>query len=99
MLGSLSRNQLGPEGAKALAPGIAAHGRLMCCNVLNNDLDLEAANLLVEAVKSKDVSLCGIEPEQTSADFCGRGLGAPDAVLLSSDLSKAAVTGGLTKME
>ena len=88
MFGSLSGNKLGAEGAKALAPGIAANGGLTCCNVLNNKLDLEAANLLVEAVKGKDVSLCGIKPEQTSADFRGCRLQAPDAVLLSSDLSK-----------
>ena len=94
-------NQMGTytaEGIIAISDALRVNGGLTCCNVLMNKLDLEAANLLVEAVKSKDISLCGIKPEQTSADFkgsYGNTLSPPDAVLLSSDLSKAGVTGRL----
>jgi hypothetical protein len=43
--------------------------------------DVNVANSLVEAVKDKDVSLAGIEPKQTAADFTHQSLGLPDAVL------------------
>ena len=63
-------------------------------------MDVAAAKLLVEAVKGRDISLCGIQPDQTTADFSGSGkpnferLKPPDAVvLLVSDPSKAGVSG------
>ena len=55
-------------------------------------MDVAAAQLLVEAVKGKDVALAGIQCDQTSADFYDHGLKPPDAVLLASDLSKADVS-------
>ena len=66
------------------------------CNILKNAMDIASANLLVEAVKDKDVSLCGIKPEQTEANFKNQDLGPADAVLIASDLSKPGVTGSLT---
>ena len=89
----LSGENLGPEIAKLLANYIAVTALVTCCNVLNNNMDVASAQLLVEAVKSKDVSLAGIKPDQTEANFRDQGLKPPDAVLLALDLSKAGVTG------
>ena len=54
--------------------------------------------MLAEVAKQKGISLCGIQRDQTTADFFGKGLQPPDAILLASDLSQAVVTGSLTKM-
>ncbi len=56
----LSSNSIDAEGAKPLADALRANGELTSCNVLNNNMDVAAANLLVEAVKDKNISLCGI---------------------------------------
>ena len=61
---------------------------LTSCHVLKNDMDVSAAKLLVEAVKDKDISLCGITSDQASANFYRQGLKPADALLLASDLSK-----------
>ena len=74
-------------------------GSLTVANVLKNNLDIESAKLLVDAVKDKDVSLCGIQRNQTTADFSARSLKPPDAVLLASDLSKAGVSASLTALD
>ena len=82
---------------------------LTVANLLSNDLDIESAKLLVEAVKSKDVSLCGIKPDQSTAVLQekrrridmreDRGqFGPSDAILLLSDLSKAGVSTSLTEV-
>jgi len=92
---SLSSNRLGPAGAAALAPAVAASASLTVANVLSNNLDIESATLLVNAVKDKDVSLCGIQRDQTEADFRWKDLLPHDAVLLASDLSKAGVSASL----
>ena len=55
--------------------------------------------MLSEVAKQKGISLCGIQRDQTTADFSRQGLKPPDAILLASDLSQAGVTGGLTKIE
>jgi len=81
-----------------LAPAIAVSPSLTICNVRNNNMDVEAAKLLVEAVKHKDVSLCGIQRNQTTADFQAEGLKPADALLLASDLSKAGVSASLTSV-
>jgi len=91
----LSSNRLGPAGAAALAPAVAASASLTVANVLSNNLDIESATLLVNAVKDKDVSLCGIQRDQTEADFRWKDLLPHDAVLLASDLSKAGVSASL----
>ena len=61
-------------------------------------MDVAAAESLVAAVKDKDISLAGIKPNQTTANFAGWELKPPDAVLLASDLSKAGVTGSVTSV-
>ena len=69
-------------------------------------MDVATAKLLVEAVKGRDISLCGIQPDQTSADYRAKRLesgdavllASGDAVLLASDLSKAGVSASLKKV-
>ena len=71
----------------------------MVANLLNNELDAESAKMLAEVAKQKGISLCGIQRDQTTASFFGRGLRPHDAILLASDLSQADVTGGLTSLD
>ena len=49
-------------------------------------------------VKGRDISLCGIQPDQTGANYFNGGLGSGDAVLLASHLSKAGVSASLTRV-
>jgi Ran GTPase-activating protein (RanGAP) involved in mRNA processing and transport len=67
-------------------------------NLLHNQLDEASAKMLAEVAKQKGISLCGIQRDRTTADFSNKFLMPPDAILLASDLSQAAVTGGLTKI-
>ena len=55
--------------------------------------------MLAEVAKQKGISLCGIQRDQTTADFSNQNLKPPDAILLASDLSQAVVTGGLTSID
>jgi Ran GTPase-activating protein (RanGAP) involved in mRNA processing and transport len=66
---NLAQNGMGPDGAKALAPAIAANGSLTMVNMLHNKLDVESANMLAEVAKQKSLSLCGLQRDQTTADF------------------------------
>ncbi len=73
-------------------------GALTVANLLRNALDAESAKMLAEVAKEKGISLCGIQRDQTTADFSNQKLKLPDAILLASDLSQADVTGGLTSL-
>ena len=98
----LHRDGLGSADAILIASDLSASGSMTECNVLYNDLDIESATMLVEAVKDKDISLSGIKPDQKSADYNGFGhlrLKPPDAILLASDLSKAGATASLTRLD
>ena len=57
------------------------------------------ALLLDNLSEQKGITLCGIQRDQTTADFSNNYLEPPDAILLASDLSQAGVTGSLTKIE
>jgi len=74
-------------------------GGLTVTNLLGNQLDAESAKMLAEVAKQKGISLCGIQRDQTTADFRKKGLGPPDVILLASDLSQAVVTGALTSVD
>ena len=67
-------------------------------NLLDNWLDAESAKMLAEVAKQKGISLCGIQRDQTTADFSNQNLKPPDAILLASDLLQACVTGALTSV-
>ncbi|KOO30865.1 protein nlrc3, partial [Chrysochromulina tobinii] len=86
------------EGITAIADAMLVNGSLMVTNLLGNQLDAEAAKMLAEVAKQKGISLCGIQRDQTTADFRNKGLKLSDAILLASDLSQAVVTGALTSV-
>jgi hypothetical protein len=86
------------EGITAIADALRVNGGLTVTNLLGNQLDAESAKMLAEVAKQKGISLCGIQRDQTTADFRKKGLGPPDVILLGSDLSQAVVTGALTAL-
>jgi hypothetical protein len=86
------------EGITAIAEALRVNGALTVTNLLHNQLDEASAKMLAEVAKQKGISLCGIQRDRTTADFSNKFLMPPDAILLASDLSQAAVTGGLTKI-
>jgi hypothetical protein len=87
------------EGITAIADALRVNGALTVANLLGNQLDVESAKMLAEVAKQKGMSLCGIQHDQTTADFSKQSLELPDAILLASDLSQAVVTGGLTSLD
>jgi hypothetical protein len=91
-------NGIGPVGANTLAAMVAVTGALTVTNLLGNQLDEASTKILAEVAKQKGISLCGIQRDQTTADFSNKFLKPPDAILLASDLSQAVVTGGLTSI-
>ena len=78
--------QIGNEGAKSLADALRVNASLTTANLLRNNLDAESAALLASAAKERRVSLCGIAPDQTKANFRGWGLTPVDAILVAHDL-------------
>ena len=86
------------EGIAAIAEALRVKGSLTVANLLGNQLDAESAKMLTKVAKQKGISLCGIQRDQTTADFRHKDLKPPDAILLASDLSQADVTGGLTSL-
>jgi hypothetical protein len=97
----VSGEDIGPAGVKLIAEALrtSVTGGLTVTNLLRNHLDVESAKMLAEVAKQKGISLCGIRHDQTTADFSGKFLKLPDAILLASDLSQAVVTGGLTALD
>lgn len=89
---------LGPGDAKLLAPEILVMPSVTVINVMGNNFDPESAKMLIEVAKQKSLSLCGIQRDQTIANFHFQGLKPVDAILLASDLSQADVTGSLTSL-
>ena len=87
------------EGITAIMDSLRVNGGLTVANLLRNELDAESAKMLAEVAKQKCISLCGIQRDQATADFCDKRLQPPDAILLASDLSQAVVTGGLTSLD
>ena len=76
----LSSNAIGAQGAAALAGWLRVctssmgarsddQGSLTDCNLLKNKFDSETATMLAQISKEKKISLCGIMPEQTEANF------------------------------
>jgi hypothetical protein len=96
---NVAGNNMSPVGATAVAAMVAVTGALTVTNLLQNNLDVESAKMLAEVAKQKGISLCGIQRDQTTADFSNQDLKPPDAILLASDLSQAGVTGGLTALD
>ena len=61
--------------------------------MLNNNLGEEGTNSIVEVAKDKPqlITLCGLKPDHTSADFSNQKLQVGDAILLAFDLKKNSV--------
>ena len=95
----LSRKSLGVASAVVIASLFRVNGLLTVTNLLHNELDAESAKMLAEVAKQKGMSLCGIQRDQTTADFSKQSLNLPDAILLASDLSQAVVTGALIRVD
>jgi len=97
----LRDNYIGPEGAKAVAAMAAVVASITVTDMRYNQLDTESATMLANVVaKEKGISLCGITPEQTEANFNfdanhDKLMGPADVILLTADL---AVRGSLTKV-
>jgi hypothetical protein len=92
----LNGKEVGVEGGMVVAGLIPIMGALTVTNLLGNQLDEASAKMLAEVAKQKGISLCGIQRDQTTADFSKQYLNPPNAILLASDLSQAVVTGALT---
>jgi hypothetical protein len=94
-----SCENISPAGVQLIAEALrtSVTGALTVTNLLRNELDAESAKMLVQVAKQKGISLCGIQRDQTTADFFNWDLKPPDAILLASDLSQAVVTGALTE--
>ena len=65
---------------------LVVNAELTSVTLLRNNLDTESATMLATIAKEKGISLCGIAPGQTEANFCALGLGSVDAILVASDL-------------
>ena len=75
-----------------MAPAIAVCASVTVTDMRYNNLDTESAMMLANVAKGKGISLCGITPEQTEADFTPsknnyNKLGPADAILLTADLA------------
>eukprot|EP00966_Prymnesium_polylepis_P052998 1227130-Prymnesium_polylepis.1 len=82
----LSQNALYAEGGKAIAEAIAVSRSLTECTLLKNAFDVETATMLAKISKDKQISLCGIAPDQTQADFQGQNIQAAEGILIAAAL-------------
>ena len=91
-------NNIGPEGAKALAPALLANASLTSVTLLANKFDDATVAMLLKLKEEKPalLTLCGLKPDQTEADFEGWGLTAQDAKLLAPEIL---VSSSLTKVD
>ena len=86
---SLRYNRLGPAGAVALAPAIAANGGLTALNLSSNSLKDEGVNAVCKAIQSNK------ETKLASLNFSSNGIGPVGANAVAA---MVAVTGGLTSL-
>ena len=88
--GGMSGNIGGAAGAKHVADMLNVTASLTVADLRFNNLDTESATALAAVAKEKQISLCGIKPEQTEANFQGetfKRMGPADAILLTADLA------------
>jgi hypothetical protein len=95
----LNGKDVGVEGGMVVAGLIPVMAALTVTNLLGNWLDAESTKMLTEVAKQKGISLCGIQRDQTTADFSYKDICPHAAILLASDLSQAVVTGALTGVD
>jgi len=61
------------------------------CNLLKNNLGVEAAKMLAKVGAEKCIMLAGIKHDQTEANFRGQSLKPADGILIASDIRISAV--------
>jgi hypothetical protein len=86
----LSGKGLGPEEALALGDVMKIGSKLVACNLLKNDFDVESATMLASIGEEKRIMLSGAIKhdvhEQPEVVLCRQGLRAADGILIASDL-------------
>ena len=87
---SLRNNRLGPNGAAALAPGLAANGGLTKCVLCGNELGVEGWTNIFNALRDSPTS------KIAEWDLYNEGIGPTIAKPLAEYLS---VTGGLMSLD
>jgi len=84
-------------GVEALARVLSDNRRLRCLSIIGNSISDASLRLIKAALEQRSValgasraqlSLCGLEDEQTEADFYQFGLSSTDAMLLASELAQ-----------
>ena len=65
---------------------VDGEGRLAAVNLLDAGIDAEVATRLATISREVELSLCGIAPDQTEADFKEKGLKATEAILIAASL-------------
>jgi len=95
---NLSGNDLSVLSAIVIASLIGSNTATKSLDVLQNNLGEEGAKAIVQAAQTKPqlMTLCGIKPDQTEADFSRLNLNVGDAILLAFDLSR---NSGLVKLD
>ena len=88
----MAQCKLGVEGAKAAAEMVSVMPSLTVTDMRYNNLDTESATMLANIAKEKSISLCGIAPGQTEADFMPsknnyKLMKSADVILLTADLA------------
>ena len=83
----LHYNKIGVVGAKPLAAMIAVKGSLSLVNLLKNRFDVETATMLAAISKEKKLTLCGIAPDKTEANFRDQDLEPTDAILIAASIA------------
>ena len=84
----LESNELGPEGAAALAPAIAVCASVTSATLLANRFDDATVGMLLKLKEEKPtlMTLCSLKPDQTEANFNYCSLTPQDAKLLTPEI-------------
>jgi len=82
----LSGERLSHTITRALADYLAVSGNLREVTLLGSGFDVDTAAMLNSIAKKRGISLCGIAPRQSAADFNDQRLQPADAVLIAAAL-------------
>ena len=73
-------------GIQAIADVLAVSDSLKEVALLNNNFKVETATMLASISSTKQISMCGIKPDQTKASLQGQELGPTDAILVAATI-------------
>ena len=84
----LGDNEIGPAGAKAVAAMAAVVASVTSVTLLANRFDDATVGMLLKLKEEKPtlMTLCGLQPNQTEANFMSSGLTPQDAKLLAPEI-------------